>query len=171
MREKLIKLDNKKLLDVVKNYRQYNYDIEIRNTAIKILEERGITETHILMTGNLNNFDYTISLEYYNSYIKNSKISMISYISFIFCIIITFVISIKTGSIIRFIDILGVISLISFYLFLILSLINQYNFYKIVDKESKWENILIICFLGLPFFFILYFDQKNKMKNKLHEIT
>ena len=36
-------LDNSKLIDVVKNYKQYGYDEETRNSAISILEERGVS--------------------------------------------------------------------------------------------------------------------------------
>ena len=41
--ERLKKLDTDKLIDVVKNYRQYGYEENLRNSAISLLEERGIT--------------------------------------------------------------------------------------------------------------------------------
>ena len=53
--EKLNKYDNQKLTDIVKNYKQYNYDIEIRNTAIEILRERGISEEDLKLSGNYEN--------------------------------------------------------------------------------------------------------------------
>ena len=37
----LNKFDNDKLIDVVKNYKRYGYDDEIRDHAIKLLVERG----------------------------------------------------------------------------------------------------------------------------------
>ena len=37
----LKRFDNDKLIDVVKNYKRYGYDDEIRDYAIRLLEERG----------------------------------------------------------------------------------------------------------------------------------
>lgn len=37
----LKRFDNDKLIDVVKNYKRYGYDDEIRDYAINLLEERG----------------------------------------------------------------------------------------------------------------------------------
>ena len=37
----LNKFDNDKLIDVVKNYKRYGYDDEIRDYAINLLKERG----------------------------------------------------------------------------------------------------------------------------------
>ena len=50
----LKRLDNDKLIDVVKNYKRYGYGAEIRDYAIKLLEERGwsIEERH-LVTGKI----------------------------------------------------------------------------------------------------------------------
>ena len=37
----LKRFDNDKLIDVVKNYKRYGYDDEIRDYAINLLKERG----------------------------------------------------------------------------------------------------------------------------------
>ena len=40
--ERIKTLSNDKLIDVVKNYRQYGYSDELRNVALEELQERGI---------------------------------------------------------------------------------------------------------------------------------
>ena len=57
-RRKLLNLNDKKLIDVVKNYRQYGYDEELRNTAIELLKERGITKKQLEFTGDFENRTY-----------------------------------------------------------------------------------------------------------------
>ena len=53
--EKLKSLDNDKLIDVVKNYRQYGYSNELRTAAIEILDSRGIDQEKLKLTGNFDN--------------------------------------------------------------------------------------------------------------------
>lgn len=43
----LNKFDNDKLIDVVKNYKRYGYDDELRDYAINLLGERGWNITRI----------------------------------------------------------------------------------------------------------------------------
>lgn len=42
-------MDNNKLMDVVKNHRQYGYSDSVRNTAIEILKSRGVLEEDLIL--------------------------------------------------------------------------------------------------------------------------
>ena len=47
-----------KLVDVIKNYYQYDYSESYRNSSIKILESRGITENELHMSGKLKKHSF-----------------------------------------------------------------------------------------------------------------
>ena len=77
--ERLKKLDTDKLVDVVKNYRQYGYDENLRILAISILQERGITKEQLELTGNFKNASYDFADDLYKSFRKNSMIAFVLY--------------------------------------------------------------------------------------------
>lgn len=66
--ERLKKLDTDKLIDVVKNYRQYGYDENLRNSAISLMENRRITKEQLKLTGNFVNRTYAFADELYKSF-------------------------------------------------------------------------------------------------------
>ncbi|MCF8297197.1 MAG: hypothetical protein K9J13_06600 [Saprospiraceae bacterium] len=76
--ERLKNLNDSKLIDVVKNYRQYGYDESLRNEAISILEARGIDKEFLQMTHNYKNRTYDLANDCYLSYCRNSKIAFFS---------------------------------------------------------------------------------------------
>ena len=47
----LNKFDNNKLIDVIKNYKQYGYDDELRDCAVNILEGRGWSREELQQFG------------------------------------------------------------------------------------------------------------------------
>jgi hypothetical protein len=61
----LNKFDNDKLIDVVKNYKRYGYDDEIRDHAIKLLVERGWSVEDLKTFGYWENSDYEEALIQY----------------------------------------------------------------------------------------------------------
>ena len=60
--EILNKFDNDKLIDVVKNYKRYGYDDELRDYAINLLGERGWSREDLQQFGYLTNYDYDVYL-------------------------------------------------------------------------------------------------------------
>lgn len=78
--KRLKKLNNNQLIDVVKNFRQYGYDDKLRETALSILEERGISKTALKLTGNYKNQSYQSALDLYHLYSKNSNITLTLFI-------------------------------------------------------------------------------------------
>ncbi|MBK8330126.1 MAG: hypothetical protein IPL09_11830 [Bacteroidetes bacterium] len=56
-------MDNLKLTDDVKNYKQYGYDDSIRKTALEILKTKGFEEDDLKFTGNDINYKYERAIE------------------------------------------------------------------------------------------------------------
>lgn len=70
-KEQFKSFSDTRLIEVVKNARQFGYDNETKTAALEVLKERGISEQDLYLTGNLTNdkFDSTESI--YNSYTSN----------------------------------------------------------------------------------------------------
>ena len=168
--ERLNKLDDIKLIDVVKNYRQYGYDDEVREIAISILNERGITKEQLQLTGNFKNKTYDFAQELLNDFSRNSKIAFVLYgILLLTNILVPFITS-SSASLGGFTLIINWISLISYLIFLVKSFINQNQFYKTINQDYGIEGALIYLFLGMPFYIFMYFFFQSQMKEKMKEI-
>ncbi len=63
---RLKSMENNKLIDVVRNYRQYGYSDELRNGALAILKSREIDELELKLTGNFQNLTYDQALISYD---------------------------------------------------------------------------------------------------------
>ena len=72
----LKRFDNDKLIDVVKNYKRYGYDDEIRDYAINLLKERGWSVEDLKTFGYWENSDYEEALIQYKAYCRNSLIAV-----------------------------------------------------------------------------------------------
>jgi hypothetical protein len=165
--ERLKKLDNDKLIDVVKNYRQHGYDEGLRNQAIAILEERGLSKEDLQLTGNFDNHSYEFAGEIYNSFSKNSKIAFILYG---LLLIMTFVVpflGIQSEAAGMIVLIVNLVLIFAFLGFLLLSFVNQNQFYKSVGQDYGSEGALIYLLLGMPFYIFAYFYFRGQMKERM----
>lgn len=168
--QKLLQLDDNKLMDVVKNYRQYGYDEKLRERAIEILEERGISKEDLKLGGNFDNLKYEQARILFASFGKNSRNAFVFYLLF-------FLISIRNseaelgGILSLFFALTWIVSLILYFVFLIRSFLNQSRFYKLSGKEYGSEGILLYFILGMPFYMIMYFYFKKQMKTQLKLIV
>jgi lipopolysaccharide export system permease protein len=167
--EKLRSLDNEKLIDVVKNYRQYGYDNEYRDNAISILENRGVHKEHLALTGNLENLTYDRADEVYNSFTKNSKTAFALYTVILLTNIIAPILFYKSSSYGTVTLIVNLLASITFLVFLYKAYFNQIKFYKITGSEYGKEGVLVY-FFGMPIYFILYFYFRSQMKDRMKEI-
>lgn len=168
--ERLLKLDNDRLIDVVKNYRQYGYDDQLRETAINILAARGISKEQLQITGSFENETYDYANDLYASFLKNSKIAFVMYsILFISRIVIQILPDDSVGLAWTLL-IVTILSFILYIVFLIMSFMNQNQFYKAIGQDYGTEGALLYLFLGMPFYMFMYFYFRNQMKDKMKEI-
>jgi hypothetical protein len=155
--ERLKELNTNKLIDVVKNYRQYGYDDNLRACAISILEERGITKERLEFTGNFANKTYDDAVEQYKAFCRNSIIALI-------LLVIVILLSASKGEISVF------ISSILYLIFFIKSYLNHNQFYKVIGQDYGTGSIVIYLLLGPPFYLFLFFFYRNQMKEKMKAI-
>ncbi len=160
--------DNNKLMNIVKNYRQYKYDERLRTLAIEILNERGITEEVLKMTGNDTNHQYNRAEEHYRKYGSLSGISLALYLLLFFLNLIT-----NTG----FIHLGGTFLVVyiavvcTYFLFIVRSLIEYTNFYKAIGKNSDGGGVIAYLVLGIPFYVFLFFYYRKQMKEEMQAIS
>lgn len=159
--------EDKKLIDVVKHYRQYDYGIEYKNSSLAILSERGISEQELKFGGNLTDHDYEESLRLKYSYEENSKLAFVLYaISLVFTLPGAILRNNGFPSVGQALFITGIIVGV-FYLFaLIKSFIDHSNLYKQLGK-SNVSGAIIFVLVGLPLYFLFYFYQKKKISEDL----
>lgn len=138
--EALNKFDNDKLIDIVKNYKRYGYDDELRNYAIGLLCERGWTKEELQAFGYLANPDYEEAVVQFNAYRRNSLIGI--------CALLF------SG---------GILAPI-YLILLIMSYRNVTKFYKALGRNE--DETLLFNTLGV----IAYFHLRGKMKEELKGI-
>ena len=161
---------NKKLIDIIKNYRQYDFNESYRNTSLQLLKDRGISEEELRFGGNLYNENYENALRYKTAYDENSRIALILYIAFIILDISGLVLN-NNGfpTLGPILIVIASIGIGIFLIALIKAYINQINFYKIVGK-NKTANIILLVLIGIPLYFIYDIFFSKKMKEDLKQI-
>jgi len=168
--QRLLKLDNDKLIDVVKNYRQYGFDDQVRETAINILSDRGITKEQLQITGSFENKTYDYANDIFASFLMNSKIAFVMYLLLFFSRLLIPLLSDDSVGLAWTLLISTILSLILYFVFLTMSFMNQNQFYKAIGQDYGTEGALLYLFLGMPFYMFMYFYFRNQMKDKMKEV-
>jgi len=156
-----------RLIEIVRNAKQFGYDDSIRNAALTVLQGRGITEEDLQLTGNLSNYRYDYTRRLYSSYIINSRIAFFAYTALIiynFITIFHFVDVDRSGTFNSLFD-LGLFLL--FLLFITISFVNHMNFYRSVDKQLGVGDQIVFFLVGMPFYIFMYFFYKSQMKEEM----
>jgi len=168
IKAKLNSLDNKQLIDVVKNFKQYGYDERTRHTAINLLEERGLSVDDLRMTGNFENKRFDDAEACYKSFFKNSKIALLFYcLIFILNMVpIPFEPSIGQSLIL----ITTLLTLVLYFVFLIKSFTEHNRLYKLIGNGYKTSSTTMYYLLGAPVYFIVYFIFKKQIYNEMNTI-
>ena len=169
--ELLNSYENEKLIDILKNYKQYDYDESYKNMSLYILESRGVTKQELKFSGNFSNQKYEEAVRLTSAFQEDSKLAFILYI-------ISFVVSLSGlilknntfptlgTALVTLSIVIGIIYLIA----LIKSFNYQSDFYKLIDKKSV-TNAIIFILIGMPLYFIYYFLQRKKIKEDLNQIN
>jgi lipopolysaccharide export system permease protein len=169
-RDKFATYDKAKLVDIIQNYRKYDFDESYRTSALGILHDRGITEQELKIAGHLSSDNFDNAKRHYLDYALNSKISLFFYIPYFISILAYFVLNNnKLPSLAIVALIIAIPTTILFLTFFFKSLASQSNFYKVADKKSGL-NIILFLIVGIPLYFLVYFFNKKKMKEELKVI-
>ncbi len=168
MYQMLNNYDNSDLIDVLKNYRRYNYTVAHKNTSLSILKSRGITEQELKFSGNLADYKFEETLRLKKLYVENSKLAFILYF-------ITLVLTLSgailrnnefgtIGNILFFAgNAIGILFLFSF----IKAFLDFTNLYKNLGKNNILHAIIIVIF-GIPIYFLVYFFQIKQINKDLN---
>lgn len=169
--ETLSRLDSNKLVDVVKNYKQYGYDDSIRETAVSILASRGIDSETLRLTGNDKNSSYEIASAIFNGFTQDSKRCIGFYVSaLLFMLVAKAVISVNEV-VAGVLVILFWIAILGYTIFLIRAYLKQNEFYKSIDKPKESGEQIGLFIVGMPLFVFLYFYLRGKMEEDLKLIS
>ncbi len=167
----LTNYDTAKLIDIIKNYHQYDYPRAFRNSSIKILAGRGITEEELKLGGNLTNTVYEDANRAVNLFTENSKIAFVAYFSYLVFTVLALVFNNNELPVLAIISaVLAAIFVISFLVYLIKFYTNLSNFYKILNEKNT-VNILGIAIIGIPLYFLVYFYYQKKLKEDIKQIN
>jgi len=167
--EKLKSFDYNKLIDIVKNYRQYGYGDDIRNIAINILKSRGVDLNTIKLRGDLINKTYEDAKQEFKSFENFSKIAFILYGLMLILKIFTSI-SIDNDVLQIAFEILFWISFIGFFIFLIKSFLSQSNYYKMIGKKESQLSPGLYFTVGLIIYIVMYFVFRKQMRDEINEI-
>ena len=163
--------ETNKLIDIIKNYHQYDYPKSFRNSSIKILADRGISEEELRLGGNLTNPVYEDANRAVNLFNENSKIAFVAYFAYLVFTVLALVFNNnKLPALAVISGILAVILVISFLVYLIKLYTNLSNFYKILNEKNT-INILGIAIIGIPLYFLVYFYYQKKLKEDIKQIN
>ncbi len=163
-------LDDNKLIEIVRNYRNFDYTVEHKNTAISVLTSRGITRQELKMAGHLNNDFFEEATNLKNDYVEDSKLSIILYL--IGALLIaggSVLINNKFPGIGNIVVLIGIIIFLVFVFALMKSFTKHSSLYKHLGKNNSINNILFLVF-GLPLYVVIYFIQKIQIKKDLNAI-
>ena len=154
------------LIDIAQRYKQYDMDEASRETALHILESRGISTLELKLSGKLDNRAFDEAERDLNNYYRNSNIGLGLYVLSVVLLLSTLFIGGTTG------DILNLISSISGLITLIFAMIAATNYSKVRKALGKDEGYLIylLFFIGLPAYFVIYLFTRKKLKKELKNL-
>ena len=158
------KFSDNRLIEIVRNARQFGYDDNIKRNALDVLKERGISQEDLKLTGNLTN-DKFDSVEYlYKSYSLNSNIAFIFYGVLLLLNGVRLYWLADSGALP---GLLSWILFVAFLVFFIMSFFNHLNFYRSIGKEMGAGDQLMYYFIGMPFYIFMHFFYKSQMKEEM----
>lgn len=155
------------LIDIAKRYKQYDMDLKSRDTALHILESRGISTFELKIHGQLDNSKFEETDLAMKSFVRNSNTALVLYLSSILLVVAGFFLTKES--------ILGVLSIVSrigglaALVFIVLAADSYKKVRKMIGKNDS--NLIYAFFLlGVPAFFIIYLFTRSKLKKEIKSI-
>jgi len=156
------RFENDKLIDLVKNYRHYGLSIAHKKNALQVLEQRGITELELKLSGNLSNESFESGVRHMEDYHENATLANYAHLTLLIFGISGLILN-NNGlpTIGKILVTIGIFSVLLFLVLFTKVLKNQSEFYKILKKNFITHNVVFVI-LALPLFFLyrLYFNKK-----------
>ena len=163
--------ENGKLIDIVKNFRQFGLSLNYKQTALKILNSRGISELELKMGGNLSNQKYENALRLYIDFKENSKLALVLNT---LTIVLGFGSSVLSNNDFPIIGTtlsgIAILTLLFFVVVFQKTTSNQSDFYKLLSIKFL-TNSFVFIILGIPLFFLYRTYFVKKMKEDLLKIS
>ncbi len=162
--EEMNELPDSSLTGIVKNAKQFGYSQDKRLIALKILENRGISQHDLLRDGNLLNHTYDEvkeSAEYYAS---------LSKAAFVFCIVglgIGIFATTPNGKKLL-VAVLALVNMVFFYISLYKSEQELKKIGKLTNKDLG-INIYLVLLTGMPIYLFYYFYNRAQIKRVLSD--
>jgi lipopolysaccharide export system permease protein len=172
--DKFKPLSDTQLIDIIQNYRRYNYTKGQREVGLQILDSRGITKEELVFTGRFENQTRKEALASYDSMLHSSRIAFILYgitlvANTLLAIVLNNVDLHKTVKLISEIVILYSLN-VFFLLFAIKSIVHYDSINRLSKKRTSIGNYIALYLLGILFYIILYFYTRKEIKEKIEAI-
>ena len=161
----LDKYPDHRLIDTIRNYKQYKYSKDYRNTALKVLETRGVGIEELKFSGKLKNEKYEQALEDYQQYLKYADWALNLYLISIVLPIILAILGIQLPILVA----LNILISLLFIYYVARSSIQFSNLYKKIGKEM-FLNPILIFFIGIIAYVVIYFINRKQIKKDINSI-
>ncbi|MEZ4811871.1 MAG: LptF/LptG family permease, partial [Allomuricauda sp.] len=157
---------DEKLMDIVQNYQQYDFDASFRKSAISVLTKRGIGIEELRLKGKLKNEKFEQAKALYKTFERDSKVAFVLYAIAILLIPTSFFIMPNSKGSEVFFGLLINLFALGYLAFIIKSALLYLRIYKLIKKEGQF-NPIIAFLLGAIIYFVFYFYVKKTIKEDL----
>ena len=172
--EKLRPFTDGKLIDFVKNYKQYNYTDGQRQVGLEILAERGISEEELRLKGQFENNQHVEALRYFKIFDKNSKVAIKWYvITFILnftLVIFSTVFNFPAVMELCCVVVINIVMPLVTYVYTFKSIFNYSRMSKALSEKLDAGTWVVFTIGGMFLYFILYFYIRNEAREKIKSI-
>jgi lipopolysaccharide export system permease protein len=172
--EKFTALSDTQLMDVVKNYQQYNYTEGERSLAIGMLSDRGITEQRLKVLGVFENKKYNRAQEAYERFKRNAKKAFLYYIPVLILSIVLPVLNNNVEMsdwILIGLLVIDIVCFCFYFYFLIRSFFNYQSLHEALDEKFDIGAIIIYLVVGLVGYFLIYLYTLRNAKEKMSQLN
>ena len=167
----LKEFENSQLIEIIKEYRKLGCSLKYKNSALQTLNQRGVSELELKMSGHLTNPTYETALRVYIDFKEISKLGLVLNIITLLTGIIGYVLNNNGydsfGSL--FVGI-AIVNLIFYLIVFHKSILNQAQFYEIISINFFKKSFILII-LGLPLFYLYRSYFIRKIEEELLKIT
>ena len=166
--ERLIRLGDDRLVDIVRNHVQCGLDRRVRERALALLRERGHDMEHLAEIGAFTNHAYERALGLYHTFRHRTAVALATH-GVVLASLVVDQLALPEG--IRIAASFGVVAgLLVQVGFLIAAFITQSEFYRVIGKPDEIESVWAYALVGWSFYFVLFFLSRHRMRDALRNV-